>query len=180
VSVDCLSWVFKHSESEGTARLVLLVLADHAGQGGWVCYPSIKRIAERAKASESAVHRAIRTLVELGEVEIDRQGAYDERIRKDKRPNLYRIIPTNGVPLTTPGESDGVSLAKLRGVAGASDGVPPVAPKPSLEPSMNREKNHPKDGFARFPVRNRDCDGCGGSLMVLDENDIAARCEACA
>lgn len=92
MSVKVTSWVWEHSQAKGSARLVLLALADHAGADGGDAYPSVRRLATRCGVSERTVQEALRTLAELGEIEI-RQNAGPHGT------NRYRVI------CSTPAES---------------------------------------------------------------------------
>lgn len=69
MSVQAMSWVFDYSESEGNARLVLLAIANHFGKKE-DSFPSAWLIGKEARASRATVTRALRELVDLGELEI--------------------------------------------------------------------------------------------------------------
>lgn len=66
---------------EGTAKLVLLCIADHADAEGR-CFPSVDRIADRCGISARTVQRALR-LLEGG-------GALGVEVRPGQAP-LYRL-----------------------------------------------------------------------------------------
>lgn len=74
MSIQAISWVLDHSESEGFARLVMIVLANHYSSGTSRCNPGHRAIAEEARISRSAVTAQIRKLVELGEIEVVDNG----------------------------------------------------------------------------------------------------------
>lgn len=74
MSVKAMSWVWEHSRAKGSARLVLLALADHAGHDGGDAYPSVRRLAERCGVSERTVQDALKTLAELGELVVNPQA----------------------------------------------------------------------------------------------------------
>lgn len=139
VSVLASSWVWEHSESKGTARLVLLALADHAGSDGGDAYPSVTRLALRCGVSKRTVQEALKVLVSLGELVIDKQAG-------PHGANRYQIAMT---------PADSAPVQNLRPAASAPDPrrsrttplqnphAPPAdpAPEPSLtviEPSGNR------------------------------------------
>jgi hypothetical protein len=81
--------VWYHSASEGSARLVLLAIADHDGEGG--SWPSVATLARMAGVSESTVVRARRTLVALGELEVHEQQGGNLATADHLRPNRYEI-----------------------------------------------------------------------------------------
>src|SRR4051812_29048278 len=74
MSVRASAWAWEASRSTGTAFVVLLALADHAGADGGDCYPSVGRLARRCRCDERTVQRAIATLIELGEVVLVEAG----------------------------------------------------------------------------------------------------------
>lgn len=87
MSVGPISAVFKHSASKGSARLVLLAMADEAHDSGLLAaYPrSYNHLSRKANVDVGTVARAVKTLVELGELEVIQRG--DGRASTD-----YRLI----------------------------------------------------------------------------------------
>lgn len=69
-----MSWVWETSRAKGTDRLVLLAIADHASDDGTDAYPSVGRLVRRTSVDARTVQRAIRRLVDLGELQVD-EGA---------------------------------------------------------------------------------------------------------
>lgn len=82
--------VWYHSEAEGSARLVLLAIADHDGEGG--SWPSVPTLARMARVSESTVVRARRALVALGELVVHEQQGGTLATADHLRPNRYEIV----------------------------------------------------------------------------------------
>jgi hypothetical protein len=133
--------VWYHSASEGSARLVLLAIADHDGEGG--AWPSVATLARMAGVSESTVVRARRALVALGELEVHEQQGGTMKTADHLRPNRYEIN------LACPDWCDGSARHACRlcggkgehkGACAATDpdapialstGVSPVTPPPS-------------------------------------------------
>lgn len=68
MSVQALTATFEHSRSTGSARLVLLSMANHAGDEG-TAYISIATCTKEARISERAARYAVRQLESLGEIE---------------------------------------------------------------------------------------------------------------
>lgn len=68
MSVHVLSHVLRYSEAKLGARLVLIVLADHARDDGSMAWPAVETIAEQARMSRRAVQMALRKLEEDGEI----------------------------------------------------------------------------------------------------------------
>lgn len=73
MSVRLMSEIFESTTLGPTERLVMLSLADHAGDDGR-CYPSISRLCQRTGLSERAVQTNIRKLVEQGFIHIVQGG----------------------------------------------------------------------------------------------------------
>lgn len=170
-----MALVLNHSRASSTDRLVLIGIANHESDGE--AWPGVDRLARYAAVSGRTVQRAIANLVELGELEVVRQGAPDARIREDRRPNLYRILLTcpetcdrttqhrvihrhsSGVTPTSPRSTRNRS----RGDTGVANGVTPTSPKPSGEsPDQPQWESQPQNARA--------CDVCS-----LDRDQCLAR-----
>lgn len=73
------------------ARLVLLGIANHDGDGG--AWPTLETLAVYAGGVDTrTVRRAIHQLVELGEIAVEINGGGNEHTRADRRPNRYTIL----------------------------------------------------------------------------------------
>lgn len=141
MSLEAIERVFQHSTAKGTAKLVLLSIANHDGPGG--AWPSKATLAHYANVSDRAVKYALDRLVELGELRVTVQAGGNKSTRPDRRPNLYTItVPDRPQP-----EREDVSdhPSSERGDASVRNGGTPVsergdahAPLTVLEPSVNR------------------------------------------
>lgn len=86
MSIETMSAVWRHSQSTGRARLVLLAIADHQGEiGAW---PSIATLARMVNASERSVQRDIQELIALDELIVEWRQAPSRGIHKS---NLYWV-----------------------------------------------------------------------------------------
>jgi hypothetical protein len=83
VSVRVISAVFEHSEATGTARLVLLAIADASDHHGAGCWRGKETIARMARTSRATVTRSITELEALGELVVDRRAG---------RTSTYQIL----------------------------------------------------------------------------------------
>lgn len=149
--------VLHHSKSTGTDKVVLLGIANHDGDGG--AWPSIETLCKYANRSERAVQYAISRLVELGELVVVDQDGGTHQTDPRYRPNLYvltvRCPPdcdgtvqhrtTPGVQSVAPLDDSGVQSSAVRGATDRGSGVQPVAPEPSIQPSLE-----PPVSFADF------------------------------
>ena len=129
MSVRVITWVWDHSMSEGTDRLVLLALADSADDNG-SCWPSVLTLARKTRVSERTVRRSIRTLEALGELHtVLGSGTTSNRYRimLDPRVQVVRSDPGQSDPPVnlTPGQSDrgGQSDPTIN-----TDNIPQVSP----------------------------------------------------
>lgn len=179
MSVEALAVVLHHSKAKGTHKLVLLGIANHAGDGG--AWPTVETLAHYANVEPRAVQKALQRLVSMGEVRIHRQagGTYD--MDDYRRPNRFDVLvecpPScdrtmqhrddrrraragtpalwiNPLSAGTPGVlADTPPLS-----AGTPGGVSTGTPKPSLEPSLN-------PGSAALPqlqtAHEPPCTACG-------------------
>jgi hypothetical protein len=70
VSLDAQDWVWEHSASKGTARLVLLAVADKASGPECSAYAGTTFLVKRSRAARSSVVVAVDRLLESGEMKI--------------------------------------------------------------------------------------------------------------
>lgn len=85
MSIRALNDVWESDLFDGSTLLVLLALADYANEDGW-SWPSVGRIAQRARISTRAVRYATKALAVAGAIEIEMAtGAHGT--------NRYRILP---------------------------------------------------------------------------------------
>ncbi|MFI5800876.1 helix-turn-helix domain-containing protein [Streptomyces sp. NPDC051677] len=68
MSHDAREWVWNHSHSKGTARLVLALIADRCIDRRCIAYASVPTLMKRANASRTAVRDALAKLIADGEL----------------------------------------------------------------------------------------------------------------
>ncbi len=154
MSIKVMTRVWEFSQAAGTDLLVLLALADNANDEG-ECWPSIRYVAAKCRIDTRTTQRRIRSLELLGEVVVIRGGGKASTAGGTKS-NRYRIV------VHIPDEEGGGDLPGCG--TDARDGVAPVPPEPSLEPSVNRQSLAPAtaDAGMRFAqVRDALCDAFG-------------------
>ncbi|MFD5913445.1 helix-turn-helix domain-containing protein [Streptomyces massasporeus] len=80
MSYDAREWVWDHSHSKGTARMVLSLIADRCRDRHCVAYASVPTLMKRANASRTAVRDALTKLIASGELAplADRKGPRGE------------------------------------------------------------------------------------------------------
>tara|TARA_R110002020_G_scaffold14486_8_gene51432 strand:- start:848 stop:1519 length:672 start_codon:yes stop_codon:yes gene_type:complete len=120
MSVKIMSKVWEQSRAKGTARLVLLAIADHCNPGG-VAWPSLTRLASYVNVNRRNTINAINQLVELGELERLNSG-------KTGRATTYKV--TLGSVSSDTGVSSDTSVSSDTQVVSVE----------TPQPSMNRHK----------------------------------------
>lgn len=87
MSVRIMSEVFERSKTQGNARLVLLSLADSCNDDA-SCWPSIRKIADKANISEPITKKYLNALIQVGIITRDEREDFSGR----QTSNLYTII----------------------------------------------------------------------------------------
>lgn len=155
--------VLHHSRATGTAKLVLLGIANHDGDGG--AWPSVATLAHYANVAPRNVKKSIRHLEALGELRVHYQRGGTAETLDARRPNRYeplvscpgwcdrtakhRDIRKRGTDaplcgtdaplwITTGDASDTGDASVTPRVTDATPlPVTPASPEPSIEPSIN-------------------------------------------
>lgn len=166
MSVKVMTWVWDHSASRGSDRLVLLAIADCASEDGSNAYPSMAELVRKTGLSERAVQYAIRELVSLGELFVAANGGprgcnryrvvmADDGVQEmhpapDAPPQDVRGARNAGVqtvhPLKGADPAPGVHEVRSKGATGA----PGTVLEPSVEPSKTTSTKSSKRG-TRIP-----------------------------
>ncbi|MFE9649383.1 hypothetical protein ACFYO0_35810 [Streptomyces sp. NPDC006365] len=68
MSYDAREWVWDHSNSKGTARMVLALIADRCRDRRCIAYASVPTLMKRSNASRTAVRDALTKLIASGEL----------------------------------------------------------------------------------------------------------------
>ena len=131
-----MSAVFESLTLGPTDRLVLLSLADHAGEDG-TCYPSIARLCQRTGLGERAVQQALKRLREAGKLTAKMGGGRGNS-------TLYTI--TLNTALETPFEKPRFRNPVSNDINPAFNALNPArdAPEPSvtiIEPSVGKKRD---------------------------------------
>jgi len=87
MSVESLAIALHHSRSRGTARIVLIGIANHDGDGG--AWPSVATLAKYAGVHPRNVQRALEQLEALQEIRREIQRGGMPQMPDPRRPNLY-------------------------------------------------------------------------------------------
>lgn len=175
MSIESVAIALHHSKATGTAKLVMIGIANHDGDGG--AWPSVKTLAKYAGVDPRSVQRAIDKLEKLHEIRRFVQAGGDHRFADHERPNRYQVllrcpvdcdrssqhrVPSDS-PATLPIDefSTRVTLASP-GDSGTRGGVTQVSPKPS--------PNHPNTTEKKTHVGNRARSGACGHPLIDDRH----------
>ena len=74
MSFQAIRAVLDRSEAKGSARLLLLILAEHLNQNTRRCDPSVATLAREGKTSRRTIPRLLAQLKAAGEIEINAGG----------------------------------------------------------------------------------------------------------
>lgn len=99
MSIEGMNWLYAHSKSTGPARAVMLVICDTTNaKHGYRFFMTRPELARRAGVAERTAQKALKTLIELGEIERISSG----------RPGAAAVY------VFTQKTLDGVALYKLK------------------------------------------------------------------
>lgn len=90
MSVEAIAIALHHSRATGTAKLVLIGIANHDGDGG--AWPAVDTLAKYAGVHRRNVQRALERLEQLGEIRRIIGAGGDHSIADHMKPNLYRML----------------------------------------------------------------------------------------
>jgi hypothetical protein len=161
MSHDAREWVWDHSSSKGTARMVLALIADRCRDHRCIAYASLPTLMKRANASRTAVRDALIKLIASGELTRldDRTGPRGETYyhlpAADRflagQPAEGEQNPTLGGPESDPADSfeggsepdPGDRIPAPEGNGFRPSGGTDSAPQNSSEPKMNGKSSSP-------------------------------------
>ncbi len=148
-------------------KLVLLALADYAGDDGKDVYPSVQTIADTVPCDRVTVQRHLRRLEKAGlQLRGDQQAA--SHLRADRRPAVYDLpLPERGVRAQP--------RPVLRGVAepihGAAHGASSVQPEPKNQKINQAQRDAITHGMpvgcADHGNRRPACDDCSRTALSV-------------
>ncbi|WP_181788326.1 helix-turn-helix domain-containing protein [Streptomyces phytophilus] len=171
MSTDAREWVWVHSSSRGSARLVLLSIADRVADEQCVSWASQASLTARTRASNSTVREAIGRLVEAGELEqlgylVGPQGSTVYRLPLAARAiaRALRVQQEEAGVDVAPGEESG-ALPTLRISALGQYGIRPRE-VPETGRAGCRKPAGPETGRARGKPAPRGAGNRQGGVPV--------------
>ncbi|MFI9580425.1 helix-turn-helix domain-containing protein [Streptomyces sp. NPDC052236] len=130
MSYDAREWVWDHSSSKGTARMVLALIADRCRDRNCIAYASVPALMKRANASRTAVRDALTKLIASGEL-VQLVG------RKGPRGETYYHLP--------------IAVSFLADQAAKGDRIPTLG-GPESDPADTFEGRPDNDPGGRIPT----------------------------
>lgn len=177
MSIEAVAIALHHSQASGTAKLILLGIANHDGDAG--SFPKTATLAKYANVHPRRVPEAIAKLVELGEVRVEYKEGGSRTLRAEIAPNLYHmtlVCPPNcdrTSKHTLLAEDGKTALRFGRSYRGAYDGPREKDPeavergRKSRETRLQREAGLVDNGPAAAPQESAEpSDG----ISTSDEN----------
>ena len=135
MSVRVMAWVWEQ-ELPTTKKMLLLAIADHAGDDGGNAWPSHETLSRKVGVNVRQIRRLLNELKSDGwlEIAVNLGGVLSTPI--DRRPNLYRVIMT--------GRACRPSRERARETAREGAGTPSREGAETPLTIPNTSINHPK------------------------------------
>jgi hypothetical protein len=196
-----MSEVFERSKTQGNARLVLLSLADSCNDDA-SCWPSIRKIAEKANICEPITKKYLNALIEIGVITRDeRENQFGrqtsnlykinvEKIGDDEIPKsvLHQVVSPSRVKsvegVTRVSGGGGNPVQRVEGVTRVSLPIMNHHKEPKIEPSRESSAmaSHSSDDLTDlFPTNPSEANASGSATAKLksaDGKETAPHCAA--
>ena len=144
MSIEAVAIALHHSKAKGTAKLVLIGIANHDGDGG--SFPKVATLAKYANVHPRRVQESLNVLGRLGEIIIHQNAGGTAKTPDAVRPNLYEFI------LTCPPDCDRTKNHRLEGEKLGRNYKGQYAPQPVDNHPANLEtKSAPRDVSVSTP-----------------------------
>lgn len=168
MSNQWMNLVWQSNKHKGTARLVMLALADHANEEG-VCWPSVERIADKANISK---RHAIRVLAELeadGSLSIQRgEGRKHTSVYQIKGDIVVSPLCEEKTDTTmSPFQTHKGDISHRKGDIFDTNSDIAMSPEPLIEPPIETKAAEPP-AFLRED--DSDKDGRFTMQLIADQN----------
>lgn len=166
MSIAAMNWIWEHSPASGNERLVLLAIADCADDEGRNAWPSIAKLATKARLDTRTVQRVITRLETAGHLAVERgagrrgTNVYHLNLQPPEPAPAVHQAAADPRQVAGGGEPPGVAPGARGGVAQLCQGrggtaAPPERPVPPVPPPPAREPGSPPPVVAQL-------DGGGG------------------
>lgn len=126
-----MHYVWEHSPTTGSQRLMLLAIADAANDDG-VCFPGVGTLAKKLNTTERNAQKLIRSLAKSGEITIHAGKGIKTAHGWTNRYNMT----FSGVSISTPHAKSVSKMTPQEVNASTPQEVSKVTPYPIVEPSV--------------------------------------------
>jgi hypothetical protein len=197
-----MSEVFERSKTQGNARLVLLSLADSCNDDA-SCWPSIRKIAEKANISEPITKKYLNALIQIGVITRDEREDFSgrqtsnlytiivDRIGDDEIPKsvLQQVVSPSRVKsvegVTKVNAGVGNPVQRVVGVTKVSLPIMNHNKEPKIEPSMESSAmaSHSSEVVTQpnlFPTNPSEANASGSAIAKLNSADGKETAPHCA
>jgi|GEM_PF-5239878 len=96
MSHEASEWAWSVPDLPSWARIVLLALAEHVGEGGQTCFPGQVRLAVMCSISERQLRNVLRELERRGLITIEHRAGQGE----GRLSNVYRLAMSDRPPVS--------------------------------------------------------------------------------
>ena len=144
MSIEAMSLVLHHSKASGSAKIILLGIANHQGDAG--AWPAVATLAKYANIHPDNVTKHLTKLVEMGEVEREIMGGAKTQKGATNRYQVTITCPENCDRSMNHKLLDGVAISSLRGGDFVGVGVA-ISPH---KPVINHQLEPVNDLFEEF------------------------------
>ncbi len=158
MSVKIMTMVWEHAPCHENPLIILLALADWANDEG-LCWPSMQKLADKARIDKRSARRIIRKLIADGLVTIAEEGG------GRAKQNIYRVetgalcppIEKEDIRNADTGDTKRGTLEAQKGTLEAQRGTfpaqkrTPVSPDPLVEPSVEPSEDPPREPPSGLP-----------------------------
>lgn len=142
MSIKVMTWVWDHSPASGTDLLMLLAIADHAGDDGRDAWPSVRKLAQRTRLDERTVRRVLKRLADDGHIVVRAGGG--------RRSNRYEIpMTSDNTELSTPLADCHLGQNATPGNLPGHPGQDARAPRAQLRPGTPDTAAPPEPSYNR-------------------------------
>lgn len=146
MSLDATRWAWAQQQAKGTAKLVLLSLADRADENH-TCYPSISRLTSDTGMDRKTIMRNLKALESVGLIRASRQFGRFNSYQLIGVSDRHQTSTNNG---TSPQKGTGTKIGTTPVPKLVPEPVPKLGHKPTNEPTNNPPRVNCCARFAEF------------------------------
>lgn len=148
MSIDASRWAWKQAGLRPSERLVLLSLADRAGENH-DCFPSISRLEKDTGLNRKTIYQALKSLEEKGVISIKKRHGAANKYRLIGVIGRHEPVPKTGHPENGTSTKNGTPTSTENGTGL----VPKTGPEPISNLSDEPDKGETPAGLSPCPYR---------------------------